>query len=80
MLPLCGRFNKYRADFIFDNLTIQTNIIHTSFVNKINNLIFSDRCVYPKDSKQPIKENMLTGELEKANEPYARKNCRNKNV
>ena len=49
--------NKYRADFIFDNLAIQTNIIHSSFVNKINNLIFlGSSCVYPKKSKQPIKE------------------------
>ena len=65
--------NKYRADFIFDNLAIQTNIIHTSFVNKINNLIFlGSSCVYPKNSKQPIKEKyLLTGELEKTNEPYA---------
>ena len=65
--------NKYRADFIFDNLAIQTNIIHTSFVNKINNLIFlGSSGVYPKNSKQPIKEKyLLTGELEKTNEPYA---------
>ena len=65
--------NKYRADFIFDNLAIQTNIIHSSFVNKINNLIFlGSSCVYPKNSKQPIKEKyLLTGELEKTNEPYA---------
>ena len=65
--------NKYRADFIFNNLAIQTNIIHSSFVNKINNLIFlGSSCVYPKNSKQPIKEKyLLTGELEKTNEPYA---------
>jgi len=65
--------NKYRANFIFDNLAIQNNIIHTSFVNKINNLIFlGSSCVYPKNSKQPIKEKyLLTGELEKTNEPYA---------
>ena len=65
--------NIYRGDFIFDNLAIQTNIIHSSFVNKINNLIFlGSSCVYPKNSKQPIKEKyLLTGELEKTNEPYA---------
>ena len=65
--------NKYRANFIFDNLAIQNNIIHTSFVNKIKNLIFlGSSCVYPKNSKQPIKEKyLLTGELEKTNEPYA---------
>ena len=65
--------NKYRANFIFDNLAIQTNIIHASFINKINNLIFlGSSCVYPKNSKQPIKEKyLLTGELEKTNEPYA---------
>ena len=65
--------NKYRANFIFDNLAIQTNIIHASFINKVNNLIFlGSSCVYPKNSKQPIKEKyLLTGELEKTNEPYA---------
>ena len=65
--------NKYRADFIFNNLAIQTNIIHSSYKNKIRNLIFlGSSCVYPKKAKQPIKEKyLLSGELEKTNEPYA---------
>ena len=65
--------NKYKADFIYDNLSIQNNIIHSCFVNKIKNLIFlGSSCIYPRNSKQPIKENyLLTGELEKTNEPYA---------
>ena len=65
--------NKYRADFIYENLAIQNNLIHGSFLNKIKNLIFlGSSCVYPKFAKQPIKEEyLLTGELEKTNEPYA---------
>ena len=65
--------NTYKADFIYDNLSIQNNIIHSSYENNIKNLIFlGSSCIYPKNSKQPIKENyLLTGELEKTNEPYA---------
>jgi GDP-L-fucose synthase len=65
--------NKYKADFIYDNLAMQNNIIHACFQNKVKSLIFlGSSCVYPKNSKQPIKENyLLTGELEKTNEPYA---------
>ena len=65
--------NKYRADFIYDNLAIQNNIIHASYKNKINNLIFlGSSCIYPRKSKQPIKEEyLLTNTLEKTNEPYA---------
>ena len=65
--------NKYKADFIYDNLAIQTNIIHACYKNKIKSLIFlGSSCIYPKNSKQPIKEKyLLTGELEKTNEPYA---------
>ncbi len=65
--------NKYKADFIYDNLAIQNNIIHACYKNKIKNLIFlGSSCIYPKNSKQPIKEKyLLTGELEKTNEPYA---------
>ena len=64
---------KYKADFIYDNLAIQNNIIHSCFENRIKSLIFlGSSCIYPKNSKQPIKENyLLTGELEKTNEPYA---------
>ena len=65
--------SKYKANFIYDNLTIQNNIIHGCYKNKIKNLIFlGSSCIYPKLSKQPIKERyLLTGELEKTNEPYA---------
>ena len=65
--------NKYKADFIYDNISIQNNIIHSSFENKIKNLIFlGSSCIYPRNCKQPIKENyILTGALEKTNEPYA---------
>ena len=65
--------SKYKANFIYDNLTIQNNIIHGCYKNKIKNLIFlGSSCIYPKLSKQPIKESyLLTGELEKTNEPYA---------
>lgn len=63
----------YKADFIYENLIIQNNIIHSSFVSGIKNIIFlGSSCIYPKNSKQPIKESyLLTGELEKTNEPYA---------
>ena len=65
--------SKYKADFIYDNLTIQNNIIHGCYINNIKNLIFlGSSCIYPRNSKQPIKEKyLLTGELEKTNEPYA---------
>ena len=65
--------NRYKADFIYDNLAIQNNIIHACYKNKIKSLIFlGSSCIYPKNSKQPIKEKyLLTGELEKTNEPYA---------
>ena len=65
--------NKYKADFIYDNISIQNNIIHSCYKNNIKNLIFlGSSCIYPRDAKQPIKEKyLLTGELEKTNEPYA---------
>ena len=65
--------NKYKADFIYDNIVIQNNIIHACYKNKINDLIFlGSSCIYPRNAKQPIKEKyLLTGELEKTNEPYA---------
>ena len=65
--------DKYRADFIYNNLSIQNNIIHGAFLNGIRNLIFlGSSCVYPKFCKQPIKEEyLLNGKLEKSNEPYA---------
>ena len=65
--------NKYKADFIYDNLTIQNNIIHSSYKNNIKSLIFlGSSCIYPRNSKQPIKEKyLLSNTLEKTNEPYA---------
>ncbi len=65
--------NKYKAEFIYSNLTIQNNIIHAAYLSKIKDLIFlGSSCVYPKFCKQPIKEKyLLSGELEKTNEPYA---------
>jgi GDP-L-fucose synthase len=65
--------NKYRADFIYDNLAIQSNIIHCCYKYRVKNLIFlGSSCIYPRNCKQPIKEKyLLTGELEKTNEPYA---------
>ena len=65
--------NKYRANFIYNNIAIQNNLIHSAYLNGVKNLIFlGSSCVYPKYSKQPIKENyLLSGPLEKTNEPYA---------
>ena len=65
--------DKYRAEFIYDNISIQNNIIHSSFINNVKNLIFlGSSCIYPRDCKQPIKEKyILTGPLEKTNESYA---------
>ena len=65
--------NKFKGDFIYSNLTIQNNIIHSAYQCNINNLIFlGSSCVYPRSCKQPIKENyLLSGYLEKTNEPYA---------
>ena len=65
--------NKYRADFIRENLQIQNNIIHGCHVNNVDNLIFlGSSCVYPKKCKLPIKEDyLLSGKLEVTNEPYA---------
>ena len=65
--------NIYRAEFIYDNLAIETNIIHASYLNKVKKLLFlGSSCIYPKNAPQPMKEEyMLTGELEPTNEPYA---------
>ena len=65
--------NKYRAEFIFDNLSIQTNLIHSAYLCGIKDLIFlGSSCVYPRNCKQPIKESyLLNGELEKTNDAYA---------
>ena len=65
--------NKFKAEFIYSNLSIQNNIIHAAYKNNIKNIIFlGSSCVYPKLCKQPIKESyLLNGILEKTNEPYA---------
>ena len=65
--------NIYRADFIYDNLQIQNNIIHASYINKVSKLLFlGSSCIYPRMCPQPIKEEyLLTGLLEPTNEPYA---------
>lgn len=65
--------NLQKADFIYDNLSIQNNLIHGSYKYGVKNLVFlGSSCVYPRDCKQPIKENyLLSGMLEKTNEPYA---------
>ena len=65
--------NKYRAQFIYENLIIQSNIIHSAYLNNIKDLVFlGSSCVYPRNCKQPIKEEyLLTGLLEYTNEPYA---------
>ena len=65
--------NKFKADFIYSNLAIQNNIIHSAYLCGIKNLIFlGSSCVYPRNCKQPIKEEyLLTGKLEKTNDAYA---------
>lgn len=65
--------NTYRAEFIYDNLAIQTNIIHESYKNGVKKLLFlGSSCIYPKFAPQPLKEEyLLTGPLEPTNEPYA---------
>ena len=65
--------NEYKADFIYDNLQIQNNLINGSYKAGVKNLIFlGSSCIYPKNCKQPIKENyLLSGSLEKTNDAYA---------
>jgi GDP-L-fucose synthase len=65
--------NKYRAQFIYENIMIQNNVIHQSYLNGVKKLLFlGSSCIYPKNCLQPIKEEyLLTGELEYTNEPYA---------
>ena len=65
--------NKFKAEFIHQNLSIQTNIIHSAYLSGIKSLIFlGSSCVYPRECKQPIKENyLLSGPLEKTNDAYA---------
>jgi GDP-L-fucose synthase len=63
----------YPADFIYDNLAIQNNVIHESYKNEVEKLLFlGSSCIYPKNALQPIREEyLLTGVLEPTNEPYA---------
>jgi len=65
--------NTYRAEFIYENLQIQNNVIHQSYLNGVKKLLFlGSTCIYPKNSPQPMKEEyLLTSELEYTNEPYA---------
>lgn len=65
--------NIYRAEFIFDNLMIQNNIIHQSYLHNVQKLLFlGSTCIYPKECPQPMQEeSLLTGVLEYTNEPYA---------
>lgn len=65
--------NTYRADFLYENIQIQNNVIHASYVNKVSKLMFlGSSCIYPKMAPQPLKEEyLLTGLLEPTNEPYA---------
>lgn len=65
--------NTYRADFIYENLMIQSNVIHHAYLNNVKKLLFlGSSCIYPKMAPQPLKEEyLLTGLLEPTNEPYA---------
>ncbi|MBC7695608.1 MAG: GDP-L-fucose synthase [Burkholderiales bacterium] len=65
--------NMFRADFIYENLMIQNNVIHNSYLNGVKKLMFlGSSCIYPKMAPQPLKEEyLLTGLLEETNEPYA---------
>ncbi len=65
--------NTYRANFIYENLMVQNNIIHSAYLHKVKKLMFlGSSCIYPKLAPQPLKEEyLLTGALEYTNEPYA---------
>lgn len=65
--------NSYRAEFIYDNLMIESNIIHASYINLVKKLLFlGSSCIYPKFAPQPLKEEyILSGYLEYTNRPYA---------
>lgn len=65
--------NTYRADFIYENLQIQNNVIHQSYIHKVKKLLFlGSTCIYPKNAPQPMSEDsLLTSPLEYTNEPYA---------
>ena len=65
--------NSMRADFIYENLMIEANVIHAAYVNKVEKLLFlGSSCIYPKMAEQPLREDsLLTGKLEPTNQPYA---------
>src|SRR5882762_5753632 len=65
--------NTYRAEFLYDNLMIESNVIHQSFLHRVKKLLFlGSSCIYPKMAPQPLKEEyLLSGYLENTNEPYA---------
>ena len=65
--------NTYRADFIYENLQVQNNVIHQSYLHKVKKLLFlGSTCIYPKNAPQPmVEESLLTSPLEYTNEPYA---------
>ncbi len=65
--------NTYRADFLYDNLAMEANVIHSAHTHKVKKLLFlGSSCIYPKMAEQPLKEeSLLTGLLEPTNEPYA---------
>jgi len=65
--------NTYRADFIYENLMMEANIIHAAYTQKVEKMLFlGSSCIYPKNAPQPLKEEyLLTGTLEPTNEPYA---------
>lgn len=65
--------NTYRADFLYENLMIESNVIHQSYIHKVKKLLFlGSSCIYPKLAPQPLKEEyLLSGYLEETNEPYA---------
>lgn len=65
--------NKYRADFIYENIIVEANVIHAAYVNNVKKLLFlGSSCIYPKMADQPLKESsLLTGPLEYTNQPYA---------
>jgi GDP-L-fucose synthase len=65
--------NTYRADFLYENLSIQNNVIHEAYKNDVKKLMFlGSSCIYPKMAPQPLEEEyLLTGLLEETNEPYA---------
>ena len=65
--------NIYRAEFLYDNLMIESNVIHQAYLNGVTKLLFlGSSCIYPKLAPQPLQEDaLLTGELESTNEPYA---------